>query len=132
MAARNPIPNGVFVNNLHAPSIRVKPDPPSGPSNSVPGGPGRVLGGPDYFATEAGAAITGPNCFATEADVAVTGSDCFVMEADTAVIASDCFVTEADTAVTASDCFAMETDAAVTLTRPQLLCDGDRCSGNRP
>jgi hypothetical protein len=55
-AQRDPIPNGVFVNNLHTPSIRVKPYPPLGPSDSVHGGPGRaspewttldrVLGGP--------------------------------------------------------------------------------------
>jgi hypothetical protein len=54
-AQRDPIRNGVFINDLHAPSIRIKPDPPSGPSTSVPGGPGQVLGGPDCFATGASA-----------------------------------------------------------------------------
>jgi hypothetical protein len=39
---RDPTPSGVIVNDLHAPSIRVKLDPPPGPFDPVPGGPGRV------------------------------------------------------------------------------------------
>jgi hypothetical protein len=38
-AQRDPTPSGVFVNDLHAPSIRIKPDPSPGPSDPVPRGP---------------------------------------------------------------------------------------------
>jgi hypothetical protein len=43
MAAQwDPTPSGVFINDLHALAIHVKPDPPPGLSDPVPGGPSLV------------------------------------------------------------------------------------------
>jgi fructose-specific component phosphotransferase system IIB-like protein len=147
-AQRDPIPNGVFINDLHAPSIRIKQYPPSGPSASVPGGPSRVLGGPDCFAIEASAAVTAPDRFATQASAAVTAPDCFATEASAAVTAPDSFVTEASAAVTTPDFFATEASVAVTAldffameasvatTGPELYDGGQdfcgRHSSNKP
>jgi ribonuclease HI len=39
VAQRNPVPSGVFINDLHTPSIRVKPNLPQRPSDTMPGGP---------------------------------------------------------------------------------------------
>jgi ribonuclease HI len=62
-AQRDATPDGVFINDLYAPSIHIKPYLPQEPSDLVPGGPSQVppdraspdqgLGGPDYLAVEA-------------------------------------------------------------------------------
>jgi ribonuclease HI len=41
VAQQDPAPSGVFANDLHAPSICIKPDPPPRPSNPIPKGPAR-------------------------------------------------------------------------------------------
>jgi hypothetical protein len=63
VAQRDPAPDGVFVNDLHAPSIRVKLDPPQGSSDSVPRGP--TLVAPDQ-------GLGAPNCLAVEAATSAT------------------------------------------------------------
>ncbi|XP_025813134.1 uncharacterized protein LOC112890459 [Panicum hallii] len=60
---RDPTPNGVFINHLHAFLIRIKPDPPQGPTDPVPGGP--TLVPPDQ-------GLRGPNCLAMEAATLAT------------------------------------------------------------
>jgi hypothetical protein len=75
-AQRDPVPNRVFINDLHAPSIHVKPDPPQRPSDPMPGGP--CLAPPDQASLDQG--LGGPDCLAMEIMTAAS---------DTAAIDSD-------------------------------------------
>jgi hypothetical protein len=61
-AQRDPAPNGDFVNDLHAPSLCFKPDPPQGPPDPLPGGPALVP--PDQASLDQG--LRGPDCLAME------------------------------------------------------------------
>jgi hypothetical protein len=61
-AQRDPVPNEVFINNLHASSIRIKPESPQRLPDLIPRGPGLVP--PDQASPNQG--IGGPTCLAME------------------------------------------------------------------
>jgi hypothetical protein len=72
MAAQwDPTPSGVFVHDLHAPSICIKPDPPPGPSDPVLVGPSQVS--PEQ--TTPDQALGGPNCLAMEVATSTADPD---------------------------------------------------------
>ncbi|XP_025791882.1 uncharacterized protein LOC112873069 [Panicum hallii] len=53
-AQRDPVPDGVFISDLHAPSIHVKPDSPQRPSDPMPGGPSLIARCAKMFVTTDG------------------------------------------------------------------------------
>jgi hypothetical protein len=72
----SPPPSGVFVNDLHASSICIKPDPPPRPFDPVPRAPSRVS--PEQMTPDQ--ALGGPNCLAMEVatftdDAVITNPD---------------------------------------------------------